>query len=234
MTPRLVVVLCGPPGAGKTTVAHASGLAVYDRDDPQWTSEGMFTRAIGRLRTNPTARAVVIRSGATSTARHRAATLAGATHTYLVLAPQPECKRRVSERKRDQWRREVQGVVRWFTTYDQADGVQQFPGWDRLGPPSTPPPPTSNGRKASGIARGYGATHRKERARWERVVRSGRATCAKCGMPIRAGDPWDLGHTDDRTGWTGPEHPRCNRSAGGAIGNRRARERAQMVRRPWS
>ena len=64
--------------------------------------------------------------------------------------------------------------------------------------------------------RGYGTAHRRERKRWEPRVNAGQADCARCGEPIKPDDAWDLGHTDDRTAWTGPEHAgRCNRSAGG-------------------
>jgi len=70
----------------------------------------------------------------------------------------------------------------------------------------------------STTARGYDGKHQAERARWAPLVAQGAATCARCLRPIAPGTPWDLGHTDDRTTWTGPEHRRCNRRAGGRNG----------------
>ena len=68
--------------------------------------------------------------------------------------------------------------------------------------------------------RGYGPEHQRERARWQPIVDAGQAMChaARCLKPtrhIQPGEPWDLGHTPDRTAWTGPEHMRCNRVDGG-------------------
>lgn len=64
-------------------------------------------------------------------------------------------------------------------------------------------------------ARGYDRAHDAERRRWQAELAIRPIQCARCGQPINPGEPFDLGHTDDRTGWTGPEHPRCNRAAGG-------------------
>lgn len=68
--------------------------------------------------------------------------------------------------------------------------------------------------------RGYGREHQRLRLAYARRLAQGEAIpCARCGQPIRQGDAWDLGHTDDRTSWTGPEHDRqCNRAAAGRIG----------------
>lgn len=76
-------------------------------------------------------------------------------------------------------------------------------------------------------ARGYGSDHRAERARWVPKVKRGGVLCAnpECGQPIEPGEPWDLGHNDDRTAWRGPEHQDCNRADG-------ARKRNAGRRRP--
>lgn len=63
--------------------------------------------------------------------------------------------------------------------------------------------------------RGYGPRHQALRQQWETRLNRGEIhTCAKCGKPVSKYDTWDLGHTDDRTDYTGPEHMTCNRSAG--------------------
>jgi hypothetical protein len=67
--------------------------------------------------------------------------------------------------------------------------------------------------------RGYDHRHDLQRARWAPKVNAGLADCARCQKPIQAGQPWDLGHTDDRTAWTGPEHASCNRRAGALVAN---------------
>jgi hypothetical protein len=73
-------------------------------------------------------------------------------------------------------------------------------------------------RPGSTAARGYGHAHERERARWKPKVEAGLVHCARCRQPIEPGRPWDLGHTDDRTTWTGPEHVTCNRRAGAVNG----------------
>ena len=60
--------------------------------------------------------------------------------------------------------------------------------------------------------RGYTGQHRQLRAQWATIIATQGATCTRCGDPIYPGDPWDLGHTNDRTRWRGPEHMACNRA----------------------
>ncbi len=56
--------------------------------------------------------------------------------------------------------------------------------------------------------------------------------CARCGRLLPA-DPAkiDLGHRDDRAGYSGLECSKCNRSAGGRLGNERKRERRDASNR---
>jgi hypothetical protein len=75
-------------------------------------------------------------------------------------------------------------------------------------------------RRGSTTLRGYGTVHQRERDHWRPKVDAGIVNCARCHQPLEPGRPWDLGHTDDRTGYTGPEHAVCNRRAGGANGAR--------------
>jgi hypothetical protein len=45
-------------------------------------------------------------------------------------------------------------------------------------------------------------------------VNAGKATCARCHQPIEPGEDWQLDHRDDRQGYLGPSHRRCNLRAG--------------------
>jgi len=70
--------------------------------------------------------------------------------------------------------------------------------------------PRRSGRSTS--ARGYGHVHQSLRKRWTLKVATGTVLCARCGEPITPWDAWDLDHSDDRSGYLGPSHSRCNRA----------------------
>jgi len=63
------------------------------------------------------------------------------------------------------------------------------------------------------VERGYGARHKALRRMWERRVVAGGVARARCSRLIVPGERWDLDHTDDRSGYLGPSHARCNRSS---------------------
>jgi hypothetical protein len=91
-------------------------------------------------------------------------------------------------------------------------------------------------RRGSTAVRGYGADHQRERERWRPKVAAGLVDCARCHQPIEPERPWDLGHNDTRTGWSGPEHRVCNRRAGGVNGaavTNAARSPAMRHSREW-
>mgnify|MGYP006948434797 CR=1 FL=1 len=92
-------------------------------------------------------------------------------------------------------------------------------------------------RPGTTTIRGYGTAHQRERERWRPRVEAGLVDCGRCGERLRPDRPWDLGHDDDRRQYRGPEHPSCNRKAGGANGalvtNALRRPRGARQSRDW-
>ncbi len=130
VTDRLVVLLFGPPGAGKTTLARQSGLLVYDRDDPEWgQDETRFRAALVQLGRQPDARAVVIRAGSTASARAKHQRMVQATHAWMLYVEPDVAHHRVKIRARDP--KDHVNVVNWFTRYDHGSDVPPWPGsWE--------------------------------------------------------------------------------------------------------
>ena len=117
---RQVVLICGPPGAGKTTLAHTLGLPVYDLDDPQWANNRQFNRALDQLGRTLNAQAAVIRSNATLAARAKTAAQIQATDVRLILTPEDECIRRAITRNRPRptIAQQIAAIHQWWTDYE--------------------------------------------------------------------------------------------------------------------
>ena len=115
---RRVLVVFGPPGAGKSTYANSLGLEVYDRDDAGWCDdERLFRAALVEVARDPDAQAVVIRTGATESARKAAIEACAATDVKVLLTPPDECIRRVRLRGRGNVLAQVAAVEQWWATY---------------------------------------------------------------------------------------------------------------------
>ena len=164
MVTRRVVLICGPPGAGKTTYAHTLGLDVYDVDDPRWPGEAAFRDALRRLARNPRAQAAVIRSGATRAARAKAAQLCRATEIVVLATDAATCIARIVQRGRTDHQREIAAVTSWWERYEPDDGS------------------TALNRQHTPTRRRHRNTTRRDHDR--RRISRGRPACALCGLPI--------------------------------------------------
>lgn len=65
----------------------------------------------------------------------------------------------------------------------------------------------------------YPTRHAQLRAGWAPRVATGTIQCAEvlclyADRRIRAGQAWDLAHTEDGADYRGPAHAKCNRSEG--------------------
>lgn len=128
---RVVVLVLGPPGSGKSTLAltlaQEWGLALYDRDEPQWRDDDRaFLRAIRNDCQRDKARAVVVRSGTTPLARRRIISLTRATRIIIMNTAPEECLRRIGARGRGDIQWQIEGIRKWFTTPPTDDERQTW------------------------------------------------------------------------------------------------------------
>jgi GTPase SAR1 family protein len=118
LSERRVVVIFGPPGAGKSTLAHTLGLEVYDRDDLQWDNdEARFRDALRGLGVDSRAQAVVIRTGATRRAREAVIEMCRPTDVRILTTPADVCIQRVRSRGRGSVRSQVMAINSWWSKY---------------------------------------------------------------------------------------------------------------------
>jgi hypothetical protein len=112
MTGREVVLVVGPPGAGKSTWAESSGLLHLERE--QFPSDGRFRTAVTAAVAVDGARVAVVRCCASQAEEDEWVRLIGATRVEVVSAPLETCLTRIEQRRRPRWVEEIDAARRWF------------------------------------------------------------------------------------------------------------------------
>ena len=113
---RRVVLIVGPPGAGKTTLAttmaEAEDLQHIERED--YEDDDQYKREAHRLAHEPDAQLITIRCCITMEEQAEWVGRIDPTETIIVDTPEREAIHRCKMRGRANWRSEVVAVRRWW------------------------------------------------------------------------------------------------------------------------
>jgi hypothetical protein len=211
---RRIILVTGPPCAGKTSYVqqHAEpGDQILDQD--VIGKQAMRTALATLPHTAGTT--WVIRCAPGPRARKALAEKLGAEHVHLDPGRDEIIAR---ARQRPDPRRHIAAAGTWYAT-ERANRA----------PRTTKP-------KGSATQRGYGQQHRRARLHaLDDLKQHDGQPCTRCSQPMWHAQAalLDLDHTDDRAGYQGLAHRRCNRRAGQAKAMR-IRASSQVTRsRNW-
>ena len=109
---RRVVLIVGPPGAGKSTRAQELGL--HHLEWEHFTNDAAFVAAAKAHCLAPDAQAVVVRCCDTPAEQAEWEQMLDVTETIVLDTPLDECKRRIADRRRPRWRGEIVAAERWW------------------------------------------------------------------------------------------------------------------------
>ena len=207
---RRVVLVTGPPCAGKTThvAQHAQpGDLVLDQDA---IGARTMNQRLAQVATSTDGTTWVIRCSPGARARQALAQQIGATERVHLVEPEHVLVHRAARRPHP--RRHIAAIGQWFAR-ERANQA---------------PTTRATRTRAGTTARGYGYGHQKARAAALGALIDG-APCGRCGGPMWRAQArhLDLDHTEDRAGYRGLAHRKCNRSAGQAKAMRLKRTHAQ-------